>query len=120
MKRVLVGFAGGVLALLLTAVPAWAQAGSTAQLSGTVKDGSGGVLPGVDVTITQTDTGLKRSAVTGADGAYLLPNLPVGSVSSRRDAAGISQLHADRDRAAGRREPDHQHRAWPSVRSRRA
>ena len=78
MKRVLVGFAGGVLALLLTAVPAWAQAGSTAQLSGTVKDGSGGVLPGVDVTITQTDTGLKRSAVTGADGAYLLPNLPVG------------------------------------------
>ncbi len=78
MKRVLVGFAGGVLALLLTAASAWAQAGSTAQLSGTVKDGSGGVLPGVDVTVTQTDTGLKRSAVSGADGAYLLPNLPVG------------------------------------------
>jgi hypothetical protein len=78
MKRVLAGFAGGVLALLLTAAPAWAQAGSTAQLSGTVKDGSGGVLPGVDVTITHTDTGLKRSTVTSADGAYLLPNLPVG------------------------------------------
>src|SRR4051794_13759118 len=78
MKRVLVGFAGAVLALLLTAASAWAQAGSTAQLSGTVKDGSGGVLPGVDVTVTQTDTGLKRNTVSGADGGYLLPNLPVG------------------------------------------
>src|SRR4051812_45371598 len=78
MKRVLVGFAGAVLALLLTAASAWAQAGSTAQLSGTVKDGSGGVLPGVDVTVTQTDTGLKRNTVSGADGGDLLPNLPVG------------------------------------------
>ena len=36
------------------------------------------MLPGVDVTVTQTDTGLKRSAVTNADGSFLLPNLPVG------------------------------------------
>ena len=55
-----------------------AQAGSTAQISGTVTDSSGGVLPGVDVTVTQTDTGLMRSAVTDATGGYTLPNLPVG------------------------------------------
>src|SRR5262245_34164266 len=78
MKRVWVGLLAGVFALLLATSPAWAQAGSTAQISGTVKDGSGGVLPGVDVSVTQTDTGLKRNAVTGSDGAYLFPNLPVG------------------------------------------
>ena len=69
MKRALVGVVCGVAVLLLTGANAWAQAGSTAQISGTVKDGSGGVLPGVDVTVTQTDTGLKRNATTEADGS---------------------------------------------------
>jgi hypothetical protein len=36
------------------------------------------VLPGVDVTVTQTDTGLKRNAITDADGSYVLPNLQPG------------------------------------------
>jgi len=57
MKRVVGCFVCSVLVLLLTGANAWAQAGSTAQISGTVKDSSGGVLPGVDVTATQTDTG---------------------------------------------------------------
>lgn len=66
----------GVLILLLTAGAAWAQA--TAQLSGTVRDESGAVLPGVTVTVTQTDTGLVRTAVTDDTGGYLLTNLPTG------------------------------------------
>ncbi len=78
MKRALGGVICGVVVLLLTGAHAWAQAGATAQISGTVKDGSGGVLPGVDVTVTQTDTGLKRNATTETDGSYLIPNLPVG------------------------------------------
>ena len=78
MKRALGAVVCGVVVLLLTGAHAWAQAGATAQISGTVKDGSGGVLPGVDVTVTQTDTGLKRNATTEADGSYLIPNLPVG------------------------------------------
>ncbi len=71
------GFVGAVLVLLASG-PAWAQAGATAQISGTVKDASGGVLPGVDVTATQTDTGSKRSATTEVDGSYTIPNLPPG------------------------------------------
>src|SRR5438445_6549519 len=51
---------------------------STAQLSGTVKDPSGAVLPGVEVTATQTATGSKRSVVTNETGSYVLPDLPVG------------------------------------------
>src|SRR5438477_10144398 len=66
----------GVLILLLTAGAAWAQ--GTAQLSGTVRDESGGVLPGVSVTVTQTNTGLVRTTVTDGTGGYLLTNLPTG------------------------------------------
>ena len=62
--------------LLLTAGAAWAQ--GTAQLSGTVRDESGAVLPGVTVTVTQTDTGLVRTTVTDDTGGYLLTNLPTG------------------------------------------
>ena len=50
-----------VLSALLLAADVLAQGGSTAQISGTVKDESGGVLPGADVTATQTDTGVMRS-----------------------------------------------------------
>ncbi|MGH9202316.1 MAG: carboxypeptidase regulatory-like domain-containing protein, partial [Vicinamibacterales bacterium] len=37
-----------------------------------------GVLPGVDVTVTQTDTGFRRSVVTDETGSYTLSNLPIG------------------------------------------
>src|SRR5687768_13526594 len=67
----------GVFAMMLmTATGAWAQA--TAELNGRVTDESGAVLPGVSVTVTQTDTGLTRTTVTDADGNYSLPTLPTG------------------------------------------
>ena len=50
----------------------------TGQISGRVTDSSGGVLPGVTVTVTQTDTGLVRSVVSNETGAYAVPSLPVG------------------------------------------
>src|SRR5688572_2215132 len=74
--RILRAASGCLLALLLTASLAAAQA--TAELSGIVRDESGAVLPGVTVTVTQTDTGFTRTAVTDGDGNYLMPNLPVG------------------------------------------
>ncbi len=61
-------------AVICTAV--WAQ--STAQISGTVKDQTGAVLPGVEVSVTQTGIGLKRSAVTDETGSYILTSLPIG------------------------------------------
>ncbi|MBI4484751.1 MAG: TonB-dependent receptor [Acidobacteria bacterium] len=62
--------------LVLCGTPAWAQ--GTAQISGIVRDESGGVLPGVTVTATQTETGLARDVVTGEAGTYAIPNLPTG------------------------------------------
>src|SRR6059036_1200419 len=54
----------------------WFQA--TAQISGSVRDQSGAVLPGAEVTATQTDTGIARSTVTNETGSYVLSNLPLG------------------------------------------
>ncbi len=67
-----------VCLVLLTSAIAFAQAGATAQISGLVKDTSGGVLPGADVIATQTDTGFRRDALTDAAGAYTIPSLPIG------------------------------------------
>src|SRR5438093_1027517 len=74
-KRIVIGLAAVLMACLLTTT-VWGQA--TAQISGTVKDQSGAVLPGVEVTATQTDTGIVRTAVTNESGSYVLPNLPTG------------------------------------------
>lgn len=78
MNRIVGALLAGFLALVLNPPIVRAQAGSTAQISGTVTDQSGGVLPGVDITVTQTGTGFTRSAVTDDTGGYTLPNLPVG------------------------------------------
>ena len=66
----------GLLSLAVPNANTWAQ--STAQISGNVTDRSGAVLPGVEVTVTQTDTGLLRSVVSNETGSYVMPNLPVG------------------------------------------
>jgi len=78
MKRI-TGVALSALLFVLT-LPAFAtaQAGSTAQIAGTVKDESGGVLPGVTITVTQTNTSATRTAVSDEAGGYVIPNLPVG------------------------------------------
>src|SRR5687767_680401 len=64
------------LIFVLSTGLAWAQA--TAQLSGTVRDESGAVLPGVTVTVTQTETGFTRTVVSDETGTYVLANLPLG------------------------------------------
>ena len=60
MKRIPIAIIALTLICAFNAVQLWAQA--TAQISGTVKDQSGAVLPGVEITATQTV--VARSAVT--------------------------------------------------------
>ena len=67
-----------IICMLVTSAVASAQVISVSQVQGTVQDSTGAVLPGVDLKITQTDTGLVRTTVSGADGGYLFPALPVG------------------------------------------
>jgi outer membrane receptor protein involved in Fe transport len=70
---------GAALALFLSwsAPPALAQS-ATGEIQGTVVDSSGAVLPGVTISIVNTATGATREAVTGADGLFAVPGLPVG------------------------------------------
>ena len=77
MKRVIVFYIGtvGLMSVLSTGA-VWAQA--TAQISGTARDQSGAVLPGVEVTATQTETGIARNTITNESGLYVLSNLAIG------------------------------------------
>jgi hypothetical protein len=50
----------------------------TAELRGTIVDESGAVLPGVTVTIKQTDTGIERTMVTDDRGLFRAPALLPG------------------------------------------
>src|SRR2546427_9173155 len=77
MKRISVCVLVGLLACTSAGATVWAQA-TTAQISGTVKDQTGAVLPGVEIAVTQTATGAKRTAVSNETGNYVLASLPLG------------------------------------------
>ena len=80
-----------VAVLLLGVSPAaWAQTVAVAQLSGTVLDESGGALPGVEVTVTQTDTGMTRFVVAGSRGEFVFTSLPVGPYKLSAQLQGFS------------------------------
>ncbi|HYR89639.1 MAG TPA: carboxypeptidase regulatory-like domain-containing protein [Terriglobia bacterium] len=78
MKTIVTILLVGMLTLEIADSPLWAQAVSTAQIGGTVKDQSGAVLPGAEIKATQTATGAIRTAVSNETGSYALPNLPIG------------------------------------------
>ena len=63
---------------------------TTASLEGAVTDPSGRSVPAVNVTIQSEDTGLTRTVVTGEDGVYRFPALPVGTWRLRAEKPGFS------------------------------
>ena len=83
---------GAVLAIALMAAPAFAQTVAVAQLSGTVLDESGGSLPGVEVTVLQTDTGMTRFMVTNESGGFVFTSLPVGPYKLTAKLSGFSNF----------------------------
>lgn len=87
MKPIVFCVLAGLIVFGLAAGDVWAQA--TAQIAGTVRDQSGAVLPGVEVTLTQTETGVTRSATTNEAGSYVLSNLPIGPYRLEAALAGF-------------------------------
>jgi len=67
-----------VLACLCFAASASAQT-DRATLTGTVHDSSGAVVPGATVKAVHVATNFERTVTTSADGAYAIPQLPVGA-----------------------------------------
>ena len=64
--------------LVLAAAMAIQAQVNTGTILGTVTDPTGAAIAGAKVTATNIATGFLRSALTGNDGSYLLPLLPIG------------------------------------------
>jgi hypothetical protein len=80
-----------LIATAIAAPPASAQALYGA-IVGTVDDPSGAPVPGVNVTATNTGTGLKVDAQTDADGSYTFRNLQPGTYDLHASLSGFREL----------------------------
>jgi hypothetical protein len=79
--------------LVLTCGTAYAQEG---QIAGTIRDASGGVLPGVLVEVTSPALISKvRSATSDDNGQYRITNLPVGTYSVTFSLDGFTRQQRD-------------------------
>jgi hypothetical protein len=67
-----------------------AQSASSAQISGTVVDPQGAVVPGAKVTATNQATGTGRSVTTTSTGNYVIPNLQPGTYNVAVDAKSFA------------------------------
>jgi len=91
MSRGLARLLGLVAAVLLLAAPIVSAQATTGRISGVVKDISGGVLPGVTVTVTETRTGFTRTDTTDAQGGYVFVNLPLGEYTVNAEIQGFKK-----------------------------
>ena len=74
-----------VLALAMR-VPALAQGETTSAIVGSVTDPAGAAIPGVTVTVTNVENGLRRSAKTDDSGRFSFPQLKPGTYSVKAEA----------------------------------
>jgi len=65
---------------------------TTATILGTATDSSGGVLPGVSITVRHLGTSLTRTVVTDSEGRYRAPALPVGSYEITAQLPGFQTV----------------------------
>jgi hypothetical protein len=81
--------AGCALGALLCVSPGFAQT-VTGSITGVVSDSSGAVVPGAQVTASNTGTGVKTEARTNDAGAYTIRFLPIGPYTVSVTAPGFS------------------------------
>src|ERR1039458_2920214 len=79
----------------LLPVKALAQGETTSAIIGEVRDATNAVVPGATVTVTNHETGLKRSARTDDAGRFNFPQLKPGTYSVGVEARGFEPLQND-------------------------
>jgi hypothetical protein len=65
--------------LLFISLPLQSSAQVSASIGGTVSDPTGALIPGVEVTATNVNTGINTTQVTNEAGAYSMPSLQPGN-----------------------------------------
>jgi len=65
-------------------VAAFAQAPDSAAVRGRIADQTGAVLTGVQIEVTNPETGLRRTAASDATGQYGIGQLPLAAPTHRR------------------------------------
>jgi hypothetical protein len=86
------GFVSAFLLAIVSATPAFAQLDRGA-ISGTIRDQQGGVMPGVTVTVTDTQTRVPQSTVTDESGYYTFPNLRPGQYDISAELSGFKKVN---------------------------
>src|SRR2546422_4659961 len=81
----------GVLIALPTCLVFAQTSSATATILGVVKDSSGALIPGVSITVKQTETGQTRTAISSESGDYNVPLLPVGAYELTTVMPGFKQ-----------------------------
>lgn len=81
-----------LLLLILFSARGFAQTRGT--VSGYVRDSSGAILPGANITLIHQETGAKRDGTTNADGFYQILGLTSGSYALEADASGFKRYSA--------------------------
>src|SRR5215472_3225275 len=80
-------FRTAIVFALLAPGPAFAQFSSS--IEGNVMDGTGAVVPGAKVTVTNSDTALSRSITTSGEGFYRIVNLALGRYTVAVEMSGF-------------------------------
>jgi Carboxypeptidase regulatory-like domain len=83
-----------VLLLALAAIPAAVFAQDTAQITGTITDQTGAAISGAQVTVTNAEQGVKRTAKSNSSGEYVFSALPIGSYNVLVSASGFKRYEA--------------------------
>ena len=77
-----------LLAVVLSISPAFGQQ-TLGTLNGTIADTSGAAIPGAEVSVTDSDIGVSRKAMTQSNGTFQIFNLPIGFYTVRASHEGF-------------------------------
>ena len=63
---------------------------SDGQITGTIHDATGAIIPGVDITVTNEKTGEMRTALTNERGDYVVAGLKPSTYKVAANLSGFS------------------------------
>jgi hypothetical protein len=79
---------------MLLALTVAISAQTDQQMSGTILDNSGAVLPGAEITVVHLGTGATRTTTANSSGNYVITSLPIGAYTIVATAPGFKTYEA--------------------------